>query len=129
MTSTGGTRVLLLQEISDLLGLRVTDVQRDPEPRPVDGPGGRREHPKDIFGEPRKRGWDVHLAEPLVWPYGRLQWSKHVASSAVLRTPRSLNALARYLGRPVDAPELTGSDGRRLLSLMHHLVESTEGNS
>ena len=124
MTTTASlTREHLLREVSALLGVGVIDVRRDPELLPVAMPGGRSQHPDDAFGRPRTRGWTLWLAAPLPRAFGRLQPTMHLRSSAVLRSPRSLNVVARDLGRPADAPTLTAADGRRLLSLMHHVHE------
>lgn len=52
------------------------------------------------------------------------QWQTPIQSSADVRRPEWLNNWAQYWGRSEDLPPLTAEDGRRMLRLLHEVVEA-----
>ena len=106
----GVTRPEPLWELSQVLGVRVTDV-----------------HQCRVFinGNPQRdlNAWRLYLPNATYGLDGDGQWS-HVVKSRELRSPWWLNRWARIWGRDPGLPELTKADGRRALRLMHEHVES-----
>jgi hypothetical protein len=71
-----------LRELSELLGVNLERVVRDPEPEAGwDYTRGQREPGRDIFGNFARRGWRLRIE-------GRWQY---IPNSDELRRPRQLN--------------------------------------
>jgi hypothetical protein len=113
-----------LAELSDLLGVRISEVYRDqnPELRPEwewSGVRWVRVPTKDVFGAVARRGWTLE----------HTGFRLRLRSSDDVREPSRLNQVARSMGRDHRLPPLTAADGRRALRLMHESVEERQGRS
>ncbi len=107
---TGVTRPEPLRELSILLGVTVTDVHQC----------------RVIVGgnpQPDLNAWRLQLPTAHYGLDGNGQWS-HVVKSKELRSAWWLNRWARIWGRDPNLPELTKADGRRVLRLLHEVVEA-----
>ncbi|MFC5066193.1 hypothetical protein [Actinomycetospora atypica] len=98
----------VLAELSKLLGVDVVDVEDRLNPRT-----SRKE---------RSHRW-VFLVRS---PEGDT-WTPGVPDSSWLRRPDDLNRIARWGGRDPELPALDANDGRRVLRLMHEVVEAEDG--
>jgi hypothetical protein len=104
-----------LEELSLLLGVEVTRVQRDEPPR-TSRAGGRTVYEQDVItGQNKRQGWWVKVAGTP----GYFQ----LPSSDEFRRPATLIRWAGWWGRNPSLPLLTSKDGRRALRLMHELTE------
>lgn len=117
-------RTELLRELSAVLGVVVTNVERDepPEGRGLRYGDGRFAAATDIHGRPLRRGWSVTVAGPVRWHVRKGQRTYRLASSDEVRMPGRLNRWVHDAGR-VGERRLTSQDGREALRLMHSIVE------
>jgi len=58
-----------------------------------------------------------------------VEWQTPIQSSADVRRPEWLNNWADYWGRDEELPLLTAEDGRRMLRLLHEVVEANQANT
>jgi hypothetical protein len=123
------TRAEALDVVSTLLGVTVVDVERDPPPQPKAMPGGINDVPRDVWGNPAKRGWWLVTAKPYgVDPLGRPCSRLRLPSSESIRAGTECEAIrARLTGRR-PAARLTHATRSGLLAAMHTVVESVDVN-
>lgn len=108
-----------IEELSDMLGLVVLDVQRD-------APAHRRSEVTDADG-----AWRRRPATELDGSVAREWWNLKIAgdysplgirvTSDQIRDSRRLNDLTRRLGR--TGPRLDNHTARRVLAVMHRILE------